>query len=333
MVYAAGAPTHPEMSPLRVAGILDPNMTTAMNPNAAWPDQDRLVRADVVRENLDKLACALAEEKRAKHAWQRLLLKPPKKAWSEAVVAIKSNEIAGGKQHSRSAVLSSICRVLIDVMGVKPSNIYIYDATHGGLMPAYKGLPQGVIVAKRWGTPITPVPVPAPYKGGASTAKCLKQLADGTVDILINVALCKGHGHGYGGFTMTVKNHLGTFEPRPVHQKGGGPDYLIGINKSPQILGTIDRKSGKVLFPRQQLCIMDALWASKAGPVILPSAQPNRMFMGTCGPVMDYQIATRFRRDAMRWRINESITLRYLKEFGFDPKDLPNKGQLIKATP
>ena len=333
MVYAAGEPIHPEMSPLRVVGIHDPEMTTAMDPTAAWEQQDPLVRADVVRANLDKLACTLAEERTARQAWKRIFVKPPQKAWSDAVVAIKSNEIAGGKQHSHSAVLGSLCRVLIDVVGVKPTNIYIYDACHGGLMPAYKDLPEGVTVARQWGKSITPVPIPAPYKDGAATAKCLKQLADGTVDILVNVALCKGHSAPFGSFTMTLKNHLGTFEPRPIHQRGVvAADYLVGINKTPEVLGTIDRKSGKVLFPRQQLCIVDAIWASKGGPVINPSVQPNRIFMGTCGPVVDYQLATKFRRDTMQWQINEAVTLRFLEGFGFKPSDLPNEGRIIEPA-
>jgi len=333
MVYAAGAPTHPEINPLRVAGVQDPEMTTAINPTATWEQQEHLVRADVVRANLDRLACVLAEEKTAGHAWKRIFLKPPKKAWSDVVVAIKSNEIASGKQQTRSAIHSSLCRVLVDVLGVKPANIFIYDACHGGNMPAYKDLPEGVRMAKQWGKSVTPVPIPAPYKGGTSTARCLKELADGTVDILINVALCKGHGNGFGGFTMLMKNHLGTFEPRPVHEKGTDPaDYLVGINKTPQVLGTIDKKSGKVLFPRQQLCIIDAIWASKGGPVINPSVQPNRIFMGTCGPVVDYQVATKFRRDAMKWRINEAVTLRFLNDFGFKPADLPNGGQIIEPA-
>ena len=332
IAYAAGAPTHLEIDPLRVAGILDPRMTTALNAQAGWADQERLVRADVVRANLDRLACALAEQRQVKDAWQRILLKPPGKVWSDVVVAIKTNEIAGGQQQSRSAVLSSICHVLTDVMGVKPSNICVYDATTGGGMPAYRGLPEGVNLTKKWGGTAASVPVPAPYKGGAATARCLKTLADGTVDILVNLALCKGHSNSFGGFTMAMKNHLGTFEPGPVHQGGGGPDYLIGINKSPQILGTLDQRSGKVLFPRQQLCIMDALWASKGGPGGNPSAQPNSLFMGTCGPVLDYQVATKFRRDSMKWQINEPVTLRYLKEFGFDPADLPNGGRIIEPA-
>ncbi|MHC4789022.1 MAG: hypothetical protein ACYS8K_07435, partial [Planctomycetota bacterium] len=91
--------------------------------------------------------------------------------------------------------------------------------------------------------------------------------------------------------------------PRPPgpgrggHRDGGGADYLIAINKTPEILGQIDPLSGEVIQPRQQLCIIDALWASETGPGGLPTAQPNALMMGTVAPAMDYLTATRFRRD------------------------------------
>jgi hypothetical protein len=62
-----------------------------------------------------------------------------------------------------------------------------------------------------------------------------------------------------------MKNHFGTFDPGPGHWTGS-QDYLIAINQTPEILGPMDRRKGKVLYPRQQLSLVDALWASKGGP-------------------------------------------------------------------
>ncbi len=98
----------------------------------------------------------------------------------------------------------------------------------------------------------------------------------------------------------------------------------------PAILGQMDG-SGKVLFPRQQLCLTDALWASSGGPTGTPSDQPNRLFMSAFGPALDYQVATKLRRDTMRWSINEGVTGRFLTEFGFTPDDLPGDGRVIDA--
>ena len=121
----------------------------------------------------------------------------------------------------------------------------------------------------------------------------------------------------------------GTFSPRPGHA-ADGTDYLIAINKSEAVLGRTDRR-GKVLFPRQQLCLIDGLWASRGGPSGNPTHQPNRLFMGTCGPVLDYQVATKFRRDEMGWAINEGVANRFLSEFGFKADDLPDDGRIIDA--
>jgi len=332
-VYAAGAPTHPAINPLRVVGIHDPHMTAEEKVQTQLAEQDAIVRAEVVRANLDKLACALAGEKEPKAAWGRIFLKPPRKSWSEVVVAIKTNQIA--QQRTRSAVMASVCHVLVG-LGVKPTQIFIYDACHGNSMNPYAGVPEGVVFAKQWGGSVTPVPLPPPYKEGKAEAKCLKHLADGTVDILVNIALCKGHNDAHGKFTMCLKNHYGTFEPHcrwgTRETRGPAADYLISINRTPQILGEIDAASGKVLFPRQQLCLIDALWASQPGPGGLPTAQPNRIFMGTSAAVVDYVVATDFRRDTMGWRINDEVAEHILKEFGLTPGDLPNQGKVMQVA-
>ena len=174
--------------------------------------------------------------------------------------------------------------------------------------------------------------MPAPYKGGGSQAPCLNHLVTGEVDILIDIALCKGHSGTFGGFTMCMKNHFGTFSPRPSHQGGGGADYLIGINKSPEILGQMDPQTGNVLYPRQQLCLVDALWSSQGGPGGLSTHQTNALMMGTCGPVVDYVGAMRFRKDTMGWNVNEQVAARILREFGYSEGDLPNAGQIIEPA-
>jgi hypothetical protein len=327
--YQPGGRLHPNISPLRVAGLQDPAMTTAEMIGSNWQQQEQVVAWEAVQANMDSLACALAEERAADDAWKKILIKPAGKAWSDVVVAIKTNNIA--EQHTRSAVLSKVCHVLIDTLGVKASNIHVYDACHGGSIirkSPFARLPEGVTVEEKWGGSNVETTIPVPYFDGQRKAACLGHLVRGDVDILINIAMCKGHGGQFGRFTMTMKNHFGTFNPRPGH--GEGPaDYLIGLNKSPEILGAMDPRTGDVLFPRQQLCIIDGLWASDRGPGGNPSAQPNFLAMGTCGPVVDYMTAMRFRKDTMGWSVNEQVAERFLTEFGFSASNLPNGGQLI----
>ncbi len=334
VAYEPGKSIHPNISPLRVVGIHDPNMTSDLQVGNSWSDQEKLVRAEVIGTDFDRLACALAQEKQLKVAWQKIFVKSPDKPWSDVVVAIKTNNISS--QHTRSPVIAKLCHVLTDVMGVKGSNIHIYDGMHGlrGSLvrkTPFKGLPEGVRIENDWGGIRTPASVPAPWRGGTSTSRCLSHLAEDRVDILINVALCKGHNSQFGRFTLSLKNHFGTFSPRPGHAPDGGADYLIAINRSKAILGDVDRKTGSVLLPRQQLCVIDALWASNGGPSGNPDSQPNRLFMSTFGPALDYQVATKYRRDTMGWRINEEVAQRFLTEFGFSPKDLPEGGKIIDA--
>jgi len=151
------------------------------------------------------------------------------------------------------------------------------------------------------------------------------------VDILVNVAMCKGHSSKFGGFTMSMKNHFGTFSPAFGHWIGG-VDYLMGINQTPEVLGPMDSQSGRVIFPRQQLCVVDALWASEDGPTCPPSAQPNFLAMGVMSPIVDYVLATEFRGKQMGWQPDMDTARRMLTEFGYSASDLPNGGKIVEAS-
>ncbi len=329
--WAPGSQVHPNVNQLLVVGVTDPLMTRGPEPSCGWSRQEELVVPQRIFENMDRLACALGGLRDPVQAWKQIFVKPPGKAWSETVVAIKINNIA--LQHTRSPVLAKVCQVLVDFLGVRPSNINVYDAIHGSNMKQstpFKGIPEGVRIQNAWEGVNTTVNVPAPWRDGQSKSKCIRHLVDGTVDILVNIALCKGHSSRFGGFTMSMKNHLGTFSPRPAHEEGS-QDYLIAINKTPEILGPMDGRSGKVLFPRQQLCILDCLWASKGGPGGNPTHQPNFLAMGVFSPVLDYVVATQFRGERMGWKPEMEMTQRMLSDFGYSPLDLPHGGKILEA--
>lgn len=326
--WAQRTAVHPRVDPLRVVGITDSRMTRDHEPVSSWIRQDELVGKEAVWENIDRLACALTKTRNYEDAWRGIFVKPPKKSWSETVVAIKTNNIF--KQHTRSAVMSRICNALTEIVGIKGSNIHIYDGSHGRNLnqnTPFSGLPRGCKIENTWGGFSRKTAVSQPWKGGSSP--CVEHFVNGAVDILINIALCKGHWVEFGGFTMTMKNHFGTFHPGPGHENDG-LDYLIAINQTPEILGAIDKQTGRVLYPRQQLCIVDALWASKGGPEGLPSAQPNFLAMGVFSPVVDYVVATRFRQERMGWPVNMENARRYLTDFGYEESDLPFGGKLIE---
>ena len=327
---------HPEVDNLRVVGIADPAMTkTTETIPLGWAGQDKLVVTEAVWANIDRLACALVQSRNSTEAWRTIFIKPPRKSWTETVVAIKTNNIA--QQHTRSAVMAKIVHTLTTTLGVRPSNIHIYDACHGyqmGKDTPFSGLVAGCRIDDRWGGSTASTEVQALWKSKTDkiSALCLKHLVDGSVDILINIAMCKGHSVVYGGFTMTMKNHFGTFSPEPVHAEleDRALDYLLAINQSSEILGPMDKETGKVLYPRQQLCLIDALWASEEGPEGYPSHQPNYLAMGVLSPIVDYQVATKFRGKKMGWEPNMEATRRMLTAFGYTEGDLPNKRKIIE---
>ncbi|MFC1533640.1 DUF362 domain-containing protein [Thermodesulfobacteriota bacterium] len=322
---------HPNVDNLRVVGITDSAMTRDQVLGASWERQNEIVVSKAVWENIDKLACGLTETGDAADAWRTIFIKPPRKSWSDTVVAIKTNNIA--QQHTRSAVMAKVCHTLTGILGVKPQNINIYDACHGRGMSRgtpFSGLPEGCSIENQWGGSSAYTAIPKPWKNGKDKTECLKHLVDASVDILINIAMCKGHSSKFGGFTMSMKNHFGTFSPGPGHRLGS-LDYLIAINKTPEILGKMDKRTGKVLFPRQQLCIIDALWASKRGPSGNPSHQPNYLAMGALSPIVDYQLATKFRGERMGWKPNMRATNRMLTDFGYQENDLPANGKIIEV--
>lgn len=333
-VHAEKAPrvvVHPNVNNLRVMGVTDPKMTTAHNPVSTWATQEQLVSQEAVWRNMDKLASGLAEIGNSTQAWQRIFMKPPDKRWAETTVAIKTNNI--GRQHTRSAVMAKICHTLTTTLGVQPANIRIYDACHGRSMTektAFADLPENCRIENKWGGSTTETQIPAPWKDGRGESKCLEHLVNGSVDILVNIAMCKGHSQKFGGFTMTMKNHFGTFDPWPGHMFGGA-DYFISINKTKEILGEMDNQASRVLFPRQQLCLIDALWASECGPGCASSHQPNFLAMGVLSPIVDYIVATRFRGEKMGWQPNMEMANRLLTEFGYDRSDLIAGGKILEV--
>lgn len=326
--WAQRTTVHPNVDNLRVVGITDAKMTRAVEPASSWSRQNELVVTDVVWENIDRLACTLAGTRDPKAAWQTIFVKPPRKSWSDTVVAIKTNNI--GQQHTRSAVMAKFGHTLTHILGVKPLNVHIYDACHGYRMGKYTPF-EGCRVEDEWGGITTLTEVPAPWRRTGGQSTCLKHLVDGSVDILINLAMCKAHSTRFGGFTMTMKNHFGTFSPGPGHERGS-LDYLIAINQTTEILGPMDEQTGKVLYPRQQLCLVDALWASRGGPGGKPSHQPNFLAMGVMSPIVDYQVATKFRGETMGWQPDMKATRRMLTDFGYNESDLPAGGKIIDAA-
>jgi hypothetical protein len=305
-------PVNPGIDNLSVVCGINPAMVKADPSSWDMEAQNTVVDVNQVEKTLDVMAMSLSGAGTAGAAWSLIFRKPAQKEAKGLKAAIKVNCIA--LNHPRIAVVNKICLEL-QRFGIPAENIIIYDGCHNAA-PLYasfigNGLPVGVQVSDKYralgGT--TKAPIPAPKKGDYS---CAKALADGSIDLLVDIAVNKGHQSGFGGATLTMKNHAGTFDPKPLHI-GGGMDYLIAFNKS-------DAVRGKE-FPRQQLCIVDSLWGAKNGPGGPPDTRLDRLVMGTFSPAVDYLTAKKIREPELKATHNDIE--RFITEFGYRVEEVP----------
>jgi hypothetical protein len=303
--WTNGKQINPSIDNLRVVCCVDPAMIKGDPRSWDFASQNAPVVAEKVQADMDAMACGLAQKSAPHEAWGSIFRKPESKEWSDVKVAIKPNSFV--QNNPRVAVVNAVCRALIG-LGVQPSNIIVYDGggdTKGKYGPSIgSGLPAGIIASKgndAMGGTIA-APVPKPHKG---MFKCSAAVANGTIDILVNIAVNKGSS--FAGFTMTLKNHAGTFEPMPIHL-GGGLDYILAFNKSEAILG------GEPV--RQQLCVVDSIWAMTKGPFGVPNKRPCALAMGTFAPAVDYVVARRIREQMMGCAHPDTLD-RVMTEFGY----------------
>jgi hypothetical protein len=328
--WVHGMQINPAIDNLRVVNCTDPAMITA-NP-AKWDiiSQNAPVVAEKVRANINAMACALAQKATPAEAWAVIFRKPAMKQWSEVKVAIKPNA-SGINNNTRVAVIGTVCSALTG-LGVRPENIAMYGCNRKGHMDTateyrpYIGteLPNGIVLSDKHesmgGTVKTWIPKPQ-----AGEFECAAALANGTIDILVNIGTNKGHMFdAVGGVSLTMKNHCGSFLfPVAKHFTRDGIKFIIAINKSNAILGGTP--------VRQQLCIVDSLWGMKKGPSGVPTIRLNSLSMGTFGPAVDWVVMKKIREPLMGCKHPAFIST-IMTEFGYQPSQFENL-DFIKVQP
>ena len=311
-VYVPRMAVNPDIDNLRV--VCGVNTAMAKRDPVSWDmaGQNEPIDGAQVDRTLDAMAISLSRKTDASDAWKTIFRKPESKPWDAVKTAIKVNCI--GKNHPRVAVVNKIC-VELNKLGVQYQNIYIYDGTHnaGPLYTAFigKGLPERVIVSYKSQALGGTVKMTIPEKKNGAY-QCTRMIADGSIDILVNIALNKSHDASLGNTTLTLKNHAGTFEPLHIHM-GGGLDYILAFSKSNALWG------GSPV--RQQLCIVDSIWGSaKGGPFTVPDKRLDRLIMGTFSGAVDYLIAKNIREPLMG--VDHGPIDRFVKEFGYTEAEM-----------
>jgi hypothetical protein len=328
--WSDGKRINPAIDNLRVVHCVDPAMIKADPKNWDMVSQNAPVVSERVHANINAMACALAQKASPTEAWETIFQKPKAKSWHEVKVAIKPNA-SGINNNTRVAVIGAVCTALTG-LGVKPENIAMYGCNRKGNMDTATGylpfvgseLPKGIVISDKHesmdGTQKTPIPRPQ-----AGKFECAAALANGTIDILVNIGTNKGHiFDNVGGLSLTMKNHCGSFKfPVAKHFTKDGIKFIIAINKSKAILGGTP--------VRQQLCIVDSLWGMKKGPSGIPTIRLNSLSMGTFGPAVDWVVMKKVREPLMGCK-HPSFLSMIPVEFGYQPSAFENLN-FIKVEP
>jgi hypothetical protein len=281
--------------------------------------ENAAVNAAQVAANMDAMAVSLSGAATADAAWKTIFTSS--KPWASTKVAIKVNTIET-KNMARVAVVQKFCEIFAG-FGVPGANIIIYDGntTYGAGLSNYDQYVsltdatkiQAVVSnfdASLGGTTTTAI-------GGGGTTYCTADIANGTIDILVNIATNKGHSSSFNGnVTLTMKNHFGTFGSTMSGQGTASPthtiDYIFDINKSDAILGGTP--------VRQQLCFIDSLIANKASNTGTPESVPNYLVMGTFAPAVDYATIVNLRNKVMGIAV-PSLADSYITTFDYATTD------------
>ena len=319
-----GIEINPNINNLRVVYVEDPAMlesgtSTSFGTFSAANDK---VDADKVKENMDKMACALANEADVATAWGTIFQKPASKNWEDVLIAIKPNCAAGNTNgqavpHAVIPIINSVCNALID-LGAKTSNMTIYDTNGFSVDPATLYPASSMVDGINFLGPksrVYPVPMWQDISSAAITA-----------DIIINIASCKGHSSADGSTTLTLKNHLGT-----VGGHATSVQPLIDIHNSEAVLGNPIPGS---VPPKQQLAIIDCLWTARGGPVsgAVPDKSPCMIVMSTSCPAVDCFTAIKIRLEELGYPGTRATYISYLTLYGYDA-DIDVEPLLVTPSP
>ena len=300
---------NPTIDNMRVVACYDPQMMQKLT-STTYAAEQKLVDSCQVHANMDAMAMQLAQVATADAAWKAIFRSS--KAWAAKKVAIKVNGIEPRIMAS-VAVIEKFCNVFTG-LGVVPANIFIYDGSSLGaagiptLASYFSATDTSKIPGVVGNNSILGGTTNAPIPGGSSAA-CTANIANGTIDILVNIANNKGHNQAWTGYTtLCMKNHFGTFPP--THDL----NYMFNINKSDALLGGTS--------VRQQLCFVDSLLAISAQKNTgSPDKQPNYLIMGVFGPAVDYLTCKKVREAIMGSTHTAATINSYITTFGYATTD------------
>ncbi len=259
----------------RVVWVYDPRAATGWSSNYA-----SRVDAAVAEEMMDLGIRQLTGQSNLATAWQGLFTRVSGHAYRNGEkIAVKVNFNNSGSDNNHNPnfqVVNALLRQLIDVVGVTPADIILYDASRplsnqfrSGIQSKYPGVSMnpssGFCGSTVWSGP-----------GGSARLTCVLQ--DATY--LINIPLLRTHD-GAGSVTLNLKNHLGSTDNPAAFHYGLSSPYngsysLIALNRQTWI------------GQKTMISIGDGIYGLKsAGPSASPDSSngiipyPSSLFFST----------------------------------------------------
>ncbi|MBN1578758.1 MAG: hypothetical protein JW913_19500 [Chitinispirillaceae bacterium] len=316
--WTGGMAINPDISNTRVVCFNDPDMCKTYT-SAAFSTVNKSVVDSKVSANMDIMAMKLAGKTTPDDAWKTIFRSSKK--WEETKVAIKVNAI-NASNLPRVAVVKKITDVLVG-LGVKPASITLYDG-HGNASgskkyTSYASLTDATKIRANLSNGFTGVGGKQSVTvTGVSNVVGAKNLVSGAIDILVNIAVHRGHDRAFNGnVSLCLKNHYGSFVSGTTGQADilHSTEAFFAINKLDALVG------GNPV--RQQLCIIDSLYASKAGPFEMePGVKTDRIVMGTFAGAVDYCCVKKIRNEVHKWTYDAGTIARYVTDFGFKEADV-----------
>ena len=329
--WTNGMQINPAIDNKRVICCHDIKMLPNLASNTTFASQNAAVDASLIASNMDQMAMLLAQKTTAADAWSTIFQKPAAKMWANTIVAIKVNAILGATgNHPRVAIVKKVCDVLVDQFGVLPANIVLYDATDNaaGTYTSYASLTDPTKIRATVSTmaqsPLLGGMTPVTISSATHPTSCVTNLVNGTIDILVNIAVTKVHSgpgtsYAFGSCSLCMKNHLGTFNNTSGTDGATGLhslDAICEINQHDAVVGGNPS--------RQQLCILDSLLANGNSAGGSWDTRVDRIVMGTFAPIVDYLSAMKI-LDAVMGKPDRNNNLpKFLTNFGYAVMDVQN---------
>jgi hypothetical protein len=287
--WTEGMMINPSIPNGRIAYITDMDMVENTAPNWDYHLRDQALNRQLVMDNMDKMALALAQPDSGlvQDAWDTIFQKPDEKEWADVTVGFTTNTAFGGM--SGNLVIIQKLAEELNRLGVPGGNMTFFDGggVSDGNINKYNNdgygesvMPSGFIFDGGRPGGVKWIETPEPWTNGCD---CCGDVADGNFDIYIQLPICGGHGEF--GFTQAMKlayawmqwgaNDHGANTTGRLNQV----DCQVAIHQSQQIIG------GSV--PRMQLSILDSLWIRRDGPGGNPHHVGGTLCMSTLAPVVD----------------------------------------------